>query len=85
MHQFAVYAHRAAARDVEFYWTADNTNARVGEYVPAKSMMPGDRSLVHLIEPQDVTVAHLEADWTDDAGKRHHDAIYDFRIHADPR
>jgi hypothetical protein len=82
LHRFTVYAHRAAARDVQFYWTADTADRRVGEPVSAKSMMPGDRSQVHLPEPPDVVVAHLQAEWTDDAGERHHDTIHDLRLHA---
>jgi hypothetical protein len=82
LHQVAVHAHRAAARDIEFYWAADKNDRQIGESTTAKSMMPGGRVLVHLLEPSDVIVAHLHAQWADDAGNPHHDVIHDLRLHA---
>jgi hypothetical protein len=44
--------------------------------------MPGDRWPINLVEPQEVTVAHLNVDWVDDVGQKHHDQIHELRLHG---
>jgi hypothetical protein len=82
LHTFSIHAHRAAARDANFYWTADDTETVIDGPMQYKSLMPGDRRPINLTEPQDVAVAYLNVVWTDDAGQSHRDRIYELKLHG---